>query len=452
MESMLLFLLGTMLTIYFIIGIIASRKVKNTTDYFLAGQSLSVPAITATLLATQIGGGMFLGTAQNPIQGSLYILGMALGFIVLGMGIAAKLQAFQVTTIGEIFYKKYNSSFLSHITALLSSISIFGIIVAQMVAAKSVLLHFAGIDNSWLFLLFWAFIIIYTMIGGLAAVVMTDMIQIALIIFIFSGICIYALFTNPIPFLSSTTYSTLSTLLASSHLSWAQAFRIISMPLLFSIIEQDLAQRFFAAQSKRSAMLSAFAAGILLLLFAFVPFYFGVQAHLTNVLHTTDVNPLLPVLRSYTSPFFYALAVCALLSAITSTTDSLLCAISAITTQSFTTHYKITATVKLSRIITLICALAALITSYLVPHSIISLLINSYELSVACLFVPLLFCFISKDLREKAALFSSFFGTISFTILQLPYFSDIHDYSIIIILCTAFIGYGLGYLLSIKNN
>ena len=125
------------------------------------------------------------------------------------------------------------------------------------------------------------------------------------------------------------------------------------MPLLFSIIEQDLAQRFCSTNLKRSAMLSAFAAGILLLLFAFVPFYFGVQ-HTSQMYYTTDVNLYYPFYGHIPLHFFYALAVCALLSAITSTTDSLLCAISAITTQSFTTHYKITATVKLSCIITLI--------------------------------------------------------------------------------------------------
>ena len=72
-----------MLTIYFIIGIIVSRKAKKyNLIIFLQVSHFSVPAITATLLATQIGGGMFLGTAQNPIQGSsLYILGMALDLL-----------------------------------------------------------------------------------------------------------------------------------------------------------------------------------------------------------------------------------------------------------------------------------------------------------------------------------------------------------------------------------
>lgn len=444
MESMLLIFLGAMLTIYFFVGVFASRKVNTTNDYFLAGQSLSVPAITATLLATQIGGGMFLGTAQDPIKGSLYIIGMALGFMVLGMGIAAKLQAFKVTTLGEVFAQKYKSPLMHHITSFLSALSIFGIIIAQMVAAKSVLLHFAGIDNPLLFLAFWAFIIIYTMIGGLTAVVMTDMIQVALIITIFTSICLYALSTNPITFFSAHTGTALYTLWTQSQLSFGQILKIIAMPMLFSIIEQDLAQRFFAAQSKKSAMISAFFAGILLLLFAFVPFYFGIQAHLTQATISSDINPLLPILRLYTSPFFYALAVCALLSAITSTTDSLLCAISAITTQSFTHLYAIKATVKVSRIITFICAIAALIASYFVPTSIITLLIDSYELSVACLLIPLLFCFISNDLKEQAALYACVAGGVSFFILQLPYFTHMQDYSLFITLTISLLGYAIG--------
>ncbi len=453
MDMLFIAILGTLLSIYFIVGVIASAKVHTNTDYFLAGKSLTVPAITATLLATQIGGGMFLGTAQDPFRGMLYIIGMVIGFLVLGLGVASKLQALKVTTIAEIFEKSYKSQFLSNVTALLSAASMFGIIIAQIVAAKSILLHFAGIDNPWLFVAFWAFVIGYTMLGGLAAVVMTDAVQILFIITVFTGICLYTFFTNPIPFFTQQNYDLARLMIQESGLTFAQAFRIISMPVFFSVIEQDLAQRFFAAKTKQTAALAALCAGALLLLFAFVPFYLGMLAQLLNIEVPFGVNPLLPVLKHITNPLFFVLAVCAILSAITSTADSLLCAVSAVVTTSIISHSKKAYnTVFVSRIITLLCGVAALTASWYMSDNVIGILIDSYEISVSCLFIPLVCCFIIKDLHEHAALTSSLFGFLGFMLFKITCIPAIHPYSIVITLGLSALGYWLGHTMSLKTT
>lgn len=453
MDMLFIAIFGALLALYFVVGVMASAKVHTNTDYFLAGKSLTVPAITATLLATQIGGGMFLGTAQDPFRGMLYIIGMVIGFLVLGLGVASKLQTLKVTTIAEIFEKSYRSKFLSNATALLSAASMFGIVIAQIVAAKSILLHFAGIDNPWLFLAFWAFVIGYTMIGGLAAVVMTDTVQVFFIITVFSGICLYTFFTSPVSFFTQENYDLARVMIKDSGLTFDQAFRIVSMPVLFSVIEQDLAQRFFAAKTKQAAALSALCASILLLLFAFVPFYLGMLAQLLNIEVPLGVSPLLPVLKHLTNPLFFVLAVCALLSAITSTADSLLCAVSAVITTSIMGYSKKRFhTISLSRVITLLCGIAALTASWYMSDNVIALLINSYEISVACLFVPLICCFILKDLHEHAALTSSLFGFLGFLFFKITNIPAIHPYAIIITLGLSLIGYWIGYNMSKKRK
>ena len=451
MDIFSLVLLSTLLVTYFTIGIFASRNVTTNTDYFLAGQSLSIPAITATLLATQIGGGMFLGTAQNPFHGLLYIIGMVFGFLFLGMGFASKLQEFKVTTVGEIFEKAYNSQILHKLTALLSVLSMCGIIIAQIVATKSVLIHFAGIENDFIFLAFWALILLYTIIGGLSAVVMTDMVQVIVILTVFTGICLYSLTTSTVPFFTMNTFTKMQTLFTQSSLTYGQAFKIMSMPMLFSLIEQDLAQRFFSAQSKKAAALAALCASILLLLFSFVPFYFGIQAQLLNIAIPKGTSPLLPLLRSITNPLFFTLALSAILSAITSTTDSLLCAVSAIITTAITSFNKtIKPSLWLSRSVTLSCGVATLIISYFVSNNIINILVDSYEISVAMLFIPLILCFVLKDLRESAALTSSACGGIGFIFFRIFNETSLHDYSMVAILAFSLFGYFIGHILTKK--
>lgn len=453
METVFLLAIATLFISYCFIGIFASRNINNSTDYFLAGKGLSVSTITATLLATQIGGGMFLGTAQDPVKGLLYCGGMVLGFLALGLGIAAQLQRFKVTTVGEIFDKTYGSPFLHQLTALLAAASMCGIIISQIIAAKSVLITFAGINNEIIFALFWAVILAYTMIGGLAAVVIADFVQIIVIITVFSCICLYSLYTNTTPFFSTNTSLYLQTMITRDSFSWGQAFKIVSMPMFFSIIEQDLAQRFFAAKTERTAAVAALFASILLLLFSFVPFYLGLQAQLTNIVIAPGVNPLLPMLKSITSPMVFILAVCALLSAITSTTDSLLCAVSAIVTTVVTTlRVEKKPSVYFSRFITLLCGLITFGASYLVPQNIIDVLIGSYELSVSCLFIPLVFCFITSDLRKEAALTSALFGALGFLLFLFTSHPELKHYSIIITLGFSLIGYGLGFILSKKKK
>ena len=450
---MFLIALGLLFLGYCSVGIFASRNITTNADYFLAGNSLSISTITATLLATQIGGGMFLGTSQDPFRGLLYSSGMVLGFLFLGLGLAAQLQRFKVTTVGEIFDKSYKSPLLHKLTAVLSAISMCGIIISQIIAAKSVLITFAGVNSEFIFLLFWALVIAYTIIGGLAAVIIADFLQVIVIITVFSGICLYSLYSNPIPFFTMQTYTQAKILLAQNPISWGQAFKILSMPVFFSIIEQDLAQRFFAAKSERSAAFAACYASILLLLFSFVPFYLGLQAKLSNIIIPAGVNPLLPILKTITSPLVFVFAVCALLSAITSTTDSLLCAVSAIITTTFTRFNKtVQPSIYISRTITFLCGVITLGASYFVSKNIIDVLIGSYELSVSCLFIPLFFCFITIDLRREAALTSALFGGLGFIFFLYTKNPILEPYSILITLVFSLLGYGLGFIASAPHK
>ena len=418
-----MFLLFTILIsfaiIYTIIGIFASRKITNVTDYFLAGRNLGLASVTFTLVATQLGGGMLLGTAQQAyytgLYGIIYTLGMSLGFLLLGLGFAAKLRSLNVATTAELFETRYHSQMLKKIASLLSIITMSGILVGQVVGAKTILAGL-GFFNESIFITFWLFTILYTMIGGLKAVVLTDIFQVTFIILLFTGIFVYTIWTNPqealVLFQSQKyfdpAYINTSTLLAT-----------LFMPALFSLIEQDLAQRFFAARTKKIATLSAIGAAISLLLFSLVPIYFGIKAHMLGLSVPIDKSPLIPVLQMITSEFILVLAICAIIAAILSTADSLLCAIGSNLAQDFNLSFIAKNPLSRSKYITLFVGLTALGASYLVPANIITILVESYEISVSCLLVPLLFCYFKKEVKKTAAfggIIGGLIGLIGFRI------------------------------------
>ncbi len=408
-------IMAGLLVTYLIIGCLVAKKVTSASDYLLAGKSLSIPAVTATLLAAQVGGGMFLGTAQNPLHGLLYILGIVLGLLVLGLGFAEKMRHLNVSSIGEIFEKTYESVGLHHLASALCILSFLGILIGQILAIKSILLASAGISSILLLSGFWMTIVAYTMIGGFHAAIITDFFRIIFIVLVFSGICIYSLIATKFSFFSATSFGNVKTIFSQANLSWPQALRLVLIPAGFCLVEQDLAQKLFSARTPRIAGLAALYASGLLLLFAFVPFYFGIEGQSLGLDVMKGENPLIPILTSLTNTFFFTIAICGVLSAITSTTDSLLCATSSIVSGSVASFFgRSESSILFSRFVIFITGIATLIASYFFSESIIDVLVDSYEIALSALFVPFVFALSIRDFRKKAAWSAALTGLFMF--------------------------------------
>src|SRR5690606_9994480 len=116
---------------------------------------------TFTLIATQLGSGLILGTAQRAYEvgmlGVLYTIGMSIGFILLGCGFASRMRGLNITTTAQIFDLHYGSNTLKLIASALSIISLWGILVAQIIASKMLFISL-GITDPYLLLSFWAFL------------------------------------------------------------------------------------------------------------------------------------------------------------------------------------------------------------------------------------------------------------------------------------------------------
>lgn len=448
MDSLLFLSIFTLLgVLYFVLGWYASNKVTSDTDYYVAGRKLGMLQITCNLIATQLGGGMLLGTASEAYKigyyGILYTLGMSLGFLLLSFGVAARLQQFNVITAAQLFETRYNSITLKKIASLLSIITLFGILIAQVVGFKS-LIGGLGYSTTWVMIPLWGIVVVYTMIGGLRAITINDIVQLAIITVVFGGIAAVLLYQEPSSFFSLSSLSNLQNNFASTQESWYSLLAIVLMPALFSLIEQDLAQRFFASRSMAIATYSALIASIFLIIFAFIPVYFGMKAKLLGLSMAADANPLIVFLQSHTSDLIFSFVICAIVAAIISTADALINGISANITQDFEV-YRFTSVSKLrvSKCISFIIGISALIAAYFVPQNIINILISSYELSVCCLLIPLLFCYFKQNVKKSAAIGGIVFGLIGFVgfrIFPIPFSKEL------VALGLSALGYGIGAL------
>ena len=417
----------------------------------MANRQLGVWQISSNLIATQVGGGMLLGTAAsaytNGYYGLCYTVGMALGFLLLSAGIAARLQQFTVTTTAQLFETQYGSTLLKKIASLLSICTLFGILIAQVVGFKS-LMAAIGYGSWFIVLPFWLSVVAYTMIGGLRAITINDMVQLVIIIATFGGIFASMLFMDPRSLWNTFTAQT--TLFEAKEMGLATISSIVLMPGLFSLIEQDLAQRFFASRTKAVATLSAFNAAIFLMLFAVIPVYLGMQAKITGLIFAADANPLIALLQAFLPQAFFAMALCAIVAAIISTADALMNGISANITQDFKLKSFIPLSgLRLSKITTLFVGISSLIASYLVSPNIIDIIISSYQISVCCLLVPLLFCYYRKTNPQPAAfaaIGAGLFGLLIGSIIPLPLPKEI------IALGLSLLGYALGNWLATRKQ
>lgn len=397
--------------LYWVIGRRSSKNVKGKEEYFLAGKSVRLFPLMMTFLATQVGGGVILGAADEAYRFGwsvlLYPLGGALGLILLGCGIGRKLAGFQVSTVAQIFEVVYGSIMLRRVASILSILSLFMILVAQIIASNKFLVGL-GFDHVPLFIAFWSIVIIYTAQGGLQAVISTDMVQAAffscIFLLCFGGVLFFepAAALIPVPSLENIAH------VSSKLCGW------LLMPLFFMVIEQDMGQRCFAGASPRTVSQASFLAGVCAMIVCIVPVFFGSLANVTGLEIPPGGSVFMTIIAKTTNPWITALVGCAVLAAIISTATSLINAISSNLSNDFT----LSSSMRIVKGMTCSIAMGAIFFAFYFDN-IVDLLIQSYELSVSCLFVPVTMALFKKQGHFIAALMAVFLGSLGFVLFRI---------------------------------
>lgn len=386
----------------------SSKRAETQYDYFLSGREVTFFPLMMTFLATQVGGGLVLGAAQEASRVGwwvlLYPLGQVLGMISLSMGIGRRLSSFGVPTVAQIFEVFYGSAWLKRVVSSLSIASLFLILITQMLAFKSFMLSL-GIDSTWLFVVAWGVLIVYTASGGLEGVIATDLIQAVFFVAIFSVAFGVAYFVGAPSGGAVALHEGVS---LSKMSGW------LFMPLFFAALEQDMGQRCFAAKSDAVLKKAAFVAGCVTFVVCLVPIYFGIVG---QGMAAGGESVLMAAVKMTTSPVIAALVGCAVIAAILSTANSLLNAISSNLAQDFV--FTRGHSLSMTRWLTAGIGVGAICMSYCF-NNIVDLMIQAYELSVCSVFVPLMGALFKKGKgRALSAALSMGLGAFGFFLFRL---------------------------------
>jgi solute:Na+ symporter, SSS family len=150
------------------------------------------------------------------------------------------------------------------------------------------------------------------------------------------------------------------------------------------------------------------------LLICVIPVCLGVLGKTAGIIIPPGSSVFMNVAQALTNPWMAALIACAVLMAILSTAISLLNAVSSNLTQDFDLmSERGSQSVQWARGITLTIGLLAVFCSFYAGE-IVGLLIQSYELSVCCLFVPVCGALFQRNVSVHSAWLAIILGGIGF--------------------------------------
>ena len=299
-----------------IIGIHSYFKIRNTSDYYIAGKRAGFFPVSGSLIATILGGSAILGT----IELSQRIGWAALWFLFcasLGMFILAPLAKY-VSRYGRYTLPGLLGHFYGNKAQFIASIIIpvawLGIIAAQIIAAGKILTGLEFLNYHWSAIFCGVIFIVYTLVGGQVSILKTDIIQSVLIIAGLGALAISALKAG-----GTESMSELNTgaLFNESFTGFDLLVLILTYSVTF-VVGPDIYTRIFCAKNEKTAGISILIVALLLIPASFVITYLGIISGLSGE------KEILSFADSYLPAWLYGLLLAALLSAVMSSADTTL--------------------------------------------------------------------------------------------------------------------------------
>ncbi|MCS5491747.1 sodium:solute symporter family protein [Algoriphagus limi] len=442
------------------VGFYFMRKNTGQEDYYVGGRSIGAWHIGLSVVATDVGGGFSIG-----LGGLGFALGLSGSWMLftglLGAWIAAVLLIPRVKsdaafskffTFPQIMGHLYNST-TAKVAAIICFLGYLGFTASQLLAgAKLASGTFEALDISTALLIMGVIAVVYTVMGGLKAVIYTDTVQ---WIILMLGLMLIGI---PMAYSYVGGWKEIEATLppeffSFSNLTWQDLVNwgITIIPIWF--VGMTLYQRIFAARDTKSAKKAWFIAGLFEWpIMAFMGVSLGLLARvaveqgiLEGASASMDPEMGLPILLSQILPAgILGLMMSAYFSAVLSTADSCLMAASGNLTTDLMGKvigkWSHRAEVRISQWITLAIGAVALLLAWQM-NEVLSLMLYSYAFMVSGLLVPVIFGLFFNKSNPKAAISSMVMGGgltagLTFVNIEMPLGLDPNIFGLLLSLMT----------------
>jgi len=426
------------------IGYYHFRKNKNTEDYYVGSRSMGSVHVGLSIVATDVGGGFSIG-----LGGLGYVMGLSgswllftglIGAWFTALFIIPKIKSVdakhQMLTYPDFLRFRYNDR-VALLAAVISGIGYMGFTGAQVLAgaklASGTFITSAPFGLSPLqFSLFIIAVItvLYTVIGGLKAVIYTDTIQwiillgglilvtIPVTLFKIGG---WAVLRESLP----SDFFTLSNINGVTFLNWM----VTIVPIW--LIGMTLYQRMYACKGEKEAKKAWYIAGVFEYpVMAFTGVFLGMCSR--SLFPGIESEMGLPLLIKNVLPLgVTGIVIASYFSAIMSTADSCLMASSGNFVNDVINRYFLKQTsektlIRISQLVTLLIGVVAIVIASRF-EKVLEAILYAYAFMVSGLFIPTVGAYFWKRSSSTGAFWAMLAGGTATLLLQtklvpLPHF------------------------------
>ncbi|MFP4664956.1 MAG: sodium:solute symporter [Bacteroidales bacterium] len=459
------------------IGYYFLKRNKSTDDFYVGGRSMGAGHVGLSVVATDVGGGFSIGLGglgfAIGISGSWMLFTGLLGAWLAGVflvplvyRLGVKHNFYTFPQMLNFFYDKR----VAMIAGIISGIGYIGFTSSQVLAgAKLASATFIDLNLNTALVFMGIIAVVYTVMGGLKAVIYTDTVQWIILI---AGLTLIGI---PVAGKAVGGWVAVKATLPAEflqfdNLSWQRAVKWVVTILPIWFVGMTLYQRIYASKDAKSAKRAWFLAGIfeypfmafmgvILGIFARVAFENGMFAEWGYQFSgEVDVEMGLPIVLRNTLPIgLMGLMMSAYFSAIMSTADSCLMAasgnlLSDIGMKLFKVDLKGKKLLRASQLVTLLIGVLAILIA-LNLQNVLELMLYSYAFMVSGLFIPVLVALIYKKPNASAAIVAMLGGgsmTVALTFFEkLPFGLDANVFGLIF---SAILYFSLHYILKSKGK
>lgn len=416
------------------VGFFFLNKNKDERDYYTGGGDMSPGHVGLSVVATDVGGGFSIGLGglgfTMGLSGSWMLFTGLIGAWISAALLIPKVFDWQKAhgrhflTLPQVFGFLYNKK-VALVAAVISIIGYTGFTSSQLLAgAKLTSATFPEMSTTQMLWIMGAIAVVYTMLGGMKAVIYTDTIQWIILLLGLIGVAIPMAWiklgglAGIKPYLSDD-------MLSLSNITWQDVvnWTVTIVPIWF--VGMTLYQRIFACKDVKNAKRAWFIAGVLEWPFmAFTGVMLGLLANVAMqkgiIPHVADSELGLPFLVKNILPVgFTGVVLAAYFSAVLSTADSCLMAASGsvvgdVVPGSLKSSHK--QVVRLSQVSTLAIGVFAILLAS-VMENVLQLMLYAYAFMVSGLCVPIVASIFLKKRYPQPALVSMILGGVTTTAL-----------------------------------
>jgi len=419
------------------IGLWAATRVHNARDFAVAGRTLPLPVVTATVFATWFGAEAVFGVSAQFVKDGLRGVvadpfGSSLCLVLAGFFFATRLYKLNILTVGDFYRMRYNRV-VEVITSLCIVGSYLGWVAAQIKAMGLIFDVVTGgaVSPAAGMVLGAAIVLTYTTFGGMFSVAFLDFVQ----MMVTMGGLLY------IGWVVSGMTGGVATVI--DHAARAGKFDFFPPPdpwmwitflgawitmMLGSIPQQDVFQRVTSARSAKVAIGGSLLGASIYFCFTFVPMFIAYSAtlidpRLFSELLEKDSQLVLPTLvLQHTPPVAQVLFFGAVLSAIMSCSSATLLAPSVTFAENIVKGYyphlsdrKLLWVMRITMVVFAGVVLGFALNS---NSSIFHMVESAYKITLAGAFIPLLVGAYWKRATTQGALAAALGGLVSWILVE----------------------------------